>query len=156
MPHLLGVFKSLITSKKLKKYKPKSNNKSNLTVYINSFSYKKGIPKDSSDNGGGFVFDCRAIHNPGRYEEYKHLTGKDKPVIEFFEKETEIHEFLHNVFAIIDMSVETYIERNFTSLMVNFGCTGGQHRSVYSAEQLFKYLQSKYNLQLSIWHREQD
>lgn len=155
-PHLINVFESLLVSEKLKRFKTKKRRKSKLAVSVNSFSYKHGIPDDNSGNGGGFVFDCRAIHNPGRYEEYKQVTGKDKPVIDFFEKESDMHEFLNNVFALVDMSVETYEERNFTNLMVNFGCTGGQHRSVYCAEQLSKHLREKYSVQLSLWHREQD
>lgn len=155
-PHLISVFESLLDSEKLKRFKPKKRRKSKLSVSINSFSYKHGIPDDNSGNGGGFVFDCRAIHNPGRYDEYKQFTGKDKPVIDFFEKEPDMHEFLSNVLSLIDMSVETYEERNFTNLMINFGCTGGQHRSVYCAEQLSKHLHEKYSVQLSLWHREQD
>ena len=127
-----------------------------LTVTINSFSYKREIPKDNSENGGGFVFDCRAINNPGRYEQYKQLTGKDKEVIDFLKKEPEMIEFLKHTFAIIDQSVKKYISRKFTNLMVNFGCTGGQHRSVYCAENLAHYLQSKYNITIKLHHIEQD
>jgi len=156
IPNLLGVFHSLINSNKLKGFAPKKNRKSTLSVSITSFSFKKGIPKDNSGNGGGFVFDCRAIHNPGRYEKYKNVTGKDKLVIDFFEKEHDMHEFLNHVFAIIDMSVEKYEERQFTHLMVNFGCTGGQHRSVYSAEKLAAHLRQKYSVEITLWHREQD
>ena len=145
-----------MTSEKLLKYKPRTRRKSTLSVFINSFSFKHGIPEDPSGNGGGYVFDCRAIHNPGRYEEFQTLTGKDKPVIDFFAKEPDVHEFLTNVFALVDMSVEAYDERNFTNLMVNFGCTGGQHRSVYCAERLAEHLRQKYSVQVSLWHREQD
>lgn len=127
-----------------------------LTVSITSFSYRKGIPTDPSQNGGGYVFDCRSIHNPGRYEEYKTLTGKDKPVIDFFEKEDEMESFLNSAFKLVDRSVEVYMNRGFKHLMVNFGCTGGQHRSVYSAESLAKYLSNKYDIIVSLWHREQD
>lgn len=127
-----------------------------LKVSIYSFSYKRGLPKDESDNGGGFIFDCRAIHNPGRYEEFKKLTGKDKAVINFFENLHEMHDFLRHVFSIIDQSVTKYTERNFTNLMISFGCTGGQHRSVYCAEKLAEHLYSKYNIEIEIQHIEQD
>ncbi|MCB2197747.1 MAG: hypothetical protein KQH79_17950 [Bacteroidetes bacterium] len=127
-----------------------------LKVSINSFSYKRSLPIDSSGNGGGFIFDCRSIHNPGRYEQYKKLTGKDKEVIEFLEKEPEMKDFLEHVFALVDQSVKKYIERDFTHLMVSFGCTGGQHRSVYAAEQLANYLKSKYNIEITIHHIEQE
>ncbi len=127
-----------------------------LTVSINSFSYKRGIPVDVSGNGGGFVFDCRAVHNPGRYPEYADKTGKDEEVIAFFGKEPEMADFLSDVFSIVDKSVEKYISRGFKNLMVNFGCTGGQHRSVYSAEQLASHLQHKYKLNVVIKHVEQE
>lgn len=127
-----------------------------LNVSINSFSYKRSLPVDNSGNGGGFIFDCRAIHNPGRYEQYKKLTGKDKEVIEFLEKEQEMSEFMEHVFALIDQSIKKYIQRDFTHLMVNFGCTGGQHRSVYAAEQLASYLKSKYNIEITVHHIEQE
>lgn len=130
------------------------NNK--LTVSINSFSYKRALPIDNSGNGGGFIFDCRAIHNPGRYEEYKNLTGKDKEVIQFLKKETEMQNFLTHVFAIADQSVSKYIERQFSNLMISFGCTGGQHRSVYCAESLAEYLKNKYKINIVVHHIEQE
>lgn len=125
-----------------------------LKVSINSFSYNKEIPVDESGNGGGFVFDCRAIHNPNRYEKYKQLIGKDPEVIEFFKKEDEMQSFLNNVYAIVDQSVEKYLQRQFTNLMVSFGCTGGQHRSVYCAEMLARHLKEKFNLKIVIRHIE--
>lgn len=129
-----------------------------LKITINSFSYKKkGIPKDETENGGGFVFDCRAIHNPGRYEPYKELTGRDASVIDFFKKESRIDAFLEDVKKLVEPSIEKYLERNFTSLMVNFGCTGGQHRSVYCAENLAKHLIQKYpQTKITLNHIEQD
>ncbi|MDK2978841.1 MAG: hypothetical protein PWP52_1555 [Bacteroidales bacterium] len=130
--------------------------KDKLTVTINSFSYKRAIPEDKSGNGGGFVFDCRAVHNPGRYEEYQSLTGKDRQVIDFFEQKTEMPQFLEHVFSLVEMSVKKYQERNFTHLMVSFGCTGGQHRSVYCAEKLADFLQNKFNIHIQVHHIEQE
>lgn len=127
-----------------------------LTVHVNSFGFKKsGIPDDPTGNGGGYVFDCRAIHNPGRYEEYRTLTGTDREVIEFLENDGEITQFLNNAFALVDNSVEHYIRRGFTDLTVSFGCTGGQHRSVYSAQRLAMHLHEKYPCRVCLSHIEQ-
>jgi RNase adaptor protein for sRNA GlmZ degradation len=116
-----------------------------LTVRIYSFSYKKsGVPIDTTVNGGGFVFDCRFINNPGRIAEFINLTGKDIKVIEFLDTNSDMQKFLKNVFNILDKVVDKYKERNFTDLMVSFGCTGGQHRSVYASEKLNRYLKNKY------------
>jgi len=123
-----------------------------LTVKIKSFSYKKHIPEDNSGNGGGFVFDCRGILNPGRFDAYKTLSGKEKPVIDFLEQQTKMNDFLNSVFDIIDISVEDYIKRNFESLVINFGCTGGQHRSVYAAEQTARHLKNKYKVKVELEH----
>ncbi|MBK8806581.1 MAG: hypothetical protein IPO21_08035 [Bacteroidales bacterium] len=128
----------------------------NLHLSITSFSYKKGIPTDISGNGGGFVFDCRALPNPGKLEEYKKLTGKDLPVIEYLDKMPEVDEFLAGVYAMVAKSVQTYIARGFTHLMVNFGCTGGQHRSVYCAEHLNTYIKNHFEITTSLKHVEQD
>lgn len=128
-----------------------------LTVRIHSFSYKKGgIPPDPSGNGGGFTFDCRFLHNPGRYEPYKQLTGRDEPVINFLQHHSKMGDFLNDVFRIVDDAVENYIERSFTSLMVSFGCTGGQHRSVYAADALAKHLKEKYGVDIELEHIEQE
>lgn len=127
-----------------------------LEVSICSFAYKKGIPNDVSGNGGGFVFDCRAINNPGKYERYNHFTGLDEPVIRFLEEDGEITEFLEYVYHIVDASVKRYIDRGFTNLMVCFGCTGGQHRSVYSAQHLAEHLHKKFNVKINLVHREQN
>ena len=127
-----------------------------LEVKVYSFSFKKGIPHDSSGNGGGYVFDCRSIHNPGRYEPYKKLTGRDEPVIRFLEDDGEIIGYLEHVYGVIDPHVETYRGRGFTNLMVSFGCTGGQHRSVYCAEHLAAHLAAKYpDIRVHLIHREQ-
>ena len=127
-----------------------------LEVKVYSFSFKKGIPQDLSGNGGGYVFDCRSIHNPGRYEPYKKLTGRDKPVIDFLEEDGEIIGFLEHVYGVVDPHVETFSSRGFTSLMVSFGCTGGQHRSVYCAEHLAHHLADKYpHVRVRLIHREQ-
>ena len=126
-----------------------------LTVRVTSFSYRRGIPDDASGNGGGFVFDCRAIHNPGRYDEYKQLTGRDEPVIAFLDGEEAMQQFLGHVYGIVDYSVEKYLARGFKNLMVSFGCTGGQHRSVYGAEHLAAHLVEKYGVHVILTHREQ-
>ncbi len=125
-----------------------------LVVTIYSFSFKRGIPVDESGNGGGYVFDCRSTHNPGKYEEYKHLTGLDQPVIDFLEQDGEILTFLESVDNLIDHHVERFLERGFTHLQVSFGCTGGQHRSVYCAEHLAKHLKEKYDVLIELNHRE--
>jgi hypothetical protein len=127
-----------------------------LVVKICSFSYKKGIPQDSTGNGGGFVFDCRGIENPGRYEQYKTIHGRNKPVMEFLERQTRMQDFLNSVFDIVDISVENYILRGFTNLSVNFGCTGGQHRSVYAADALARHLKNKYKVQIDLCHVVQE
>ena len=128
--------------------------RSGLTVSIYSFSFKNGIPNDDSGNGGGYVFDCRSTHNPGKYDEFKALTGLDQPVIDFLEKDGEILTFLDSVYRLVDHHVERFLERDFTHLQVAFGCTGGQHRSVYCAEQLAKHLHTKYGVTIHLIHRE--
>jgi RNase adaptor protein for sRNA GlmZ degradation len=127
-----------------------------LVVHINSFSYRKGIPPDISGNGGGFVFDCRGLHNPGRYEEYKKLTGRDKSVQDFLEQKSKMSDFLNSIFSIVDISVEDYIKRGFTDLQVSFGCTGGQHRSVFAADSLARHLRNKFKVKIELNHIEQD
>ncbi len=134
---------------------PTERTSKRLLVRIFSFSYKKGIPDDVSGNGGGYVFDCRSTNNPGRYEPYKKLTGLDEPVIRFLEDDGEILTFLQSVYALADAHVARYLERGFTDLMFSFGCTGGQHRSVYCAEHLAEYLRAKYDIDIRLEHREQ-
>lgn len=133
----------------------KYDGKGPLVVRVFSFSYRKGIPEDSSGNGGGYVFDCRSTHNPGRYEPYKKLTGLDESVIRFLEDDGEILTFLAHVYDLADHHVQRYIQRGFTSLMFSFGCTGGQHRSVYCAQHLAEHLHEKFGIEVHITHREQ-
>lgn len=127
-----------------------------LEVKIVSFAYKKGIPNDTTGNGGGFVFDCRGINNPGKYERYNHFTGLDEPVIQFLEHDGEIASFLEQAYALVDASVARYLDRGFTNLMVCFGCTGGKHRSVYSAQHMAEHLSRKYGVKIQLTHREQN
>jgi aminoglycoside/choline kinase family phosphotransferase len=127
-----------------------------LRVHVYSFSFKKGLPADITGHGGGFVFDCRGILNPGRFEEYKTITGKDAAVKEFLETKTLMPQFLENVFATVDISVDDYIRRGFDHLTVSFGCTGGQHRSVYAAEAMVQHLKDKYGLEAGVLHLEQE
>ena len=134
----------------------KANEHTPLIVTINSFSYKiGGIPKDNSTNGGGFVFDCRGILNPGRFEEYKKINGRDKRVMDFLEQNTRMPDFLNSVYNLTDIAVENYIERGFESLQINFGCTGGCHRSVYAADALTRHLRNKFNVKILLHHVEQ-
>lgn len=127
-----------------------------LTVKVMSFAYKKGIPNDNSGNGGGYVFDCRAVNNPGKYDRYKPFIGLDEPVIKFLEDDGEIITFLEHAYALVDATVKRYMERGFTNLMVCFGCTGGQHRSVYSAQHLAEHINKKFNVKVELVHREQN
>ena len=134
----------------------KYDGKGPLVVRVFSFSFTKGIPDDESGNGGGYVFDCRSTHNPGRYEPYKQLTGLDEPVIRFLEDDGEILTFLDSVYKLADAHVARYMQRGFTSLMFCFGCTGGQHRSVYSAQHLAEHIHQKFGIEVRICHREQN
>lgn len=152
-PYLTSVLKELSA---LPRFAGNRNADGRLEVKVYSFSYKKGIPQDLSGNGGGYVFDCRSTHNPGRYEPYRRLTGRDEAVIRFLEDDGEITGFLQNVYGLIDPHVETYLSRGFTNLMVSFGCTGGQHRSVYCAEHLARHISGKYpEVRVRLIHREQ-
>lgn len=127
-----------------------------LTVRVFSFAYKKGIPNDVTGNGGGYVFDCRAINNPGKYERYKPFTGLDANVIRFLEDDGEVFSFLDHCHALTDATIERYIERGFTNLMISYGCTGGQHRSVYCAQHTAEHIAKKYNVKVELIHREQN
>lgn len=153
-PYLMDILRQMIA---LPRFAPFDASAGRLTVTVSSFSFKKGVPYDPSGNGGGYVFDCRSIHNPGRYEPYKKLTGRDEPVIRFLEDDGQVFEFMEHVYGVIDPHVQTYSERGFSSLMVSFGCTGGQHRSVYCAEHLAAHLAARYpDITVRLIHREQN
>lgn len=151
-PYLSKILTELTQMRQFSEMNPQRK----LEVKIYSFAYKKGIPNDITGNGGGYVFDCRAINNPGKYEHYKHFTGLDKEVIQFLENDGEVFKFLDNAYELVDAHVQRFIERKFAHLMVSFGCTGGQHRSVYCAERLAEHLSKKFDIDIKIIHREQD
>ncbi len=154
VPTLDSILSHITSDEVIATFEPiKATDTTPLIVKVKSFSFlKTGIPVDPSGNGGGFVFDCRGILNPGRYEPYKKITGREKEVMDFLEQQTKMPEFLNNVYNIVDISVEDYIERGFESLSINFGCTGGQHRSVYAAEQTARHLRNKYKVKVELEH----
>ena len=149
LPTLMAAFTSMLGSEKLLGI---ASNGEQLTVRIFSFSFHRGQPKDDTGNGGGFVFDARSLPNPGREERFKELTGKDAPVIEYLQQQESVHQFLASVMSLVDASVADYQRRRFRNLMVSFGCTGGQHRSVYLAEQLAKYLGARNGVEVVVRH----
>ncbi len=153
LPTLLGAFTSMLGSEKLQGVSAQADT---LTVRVFSFSFHHDMPKDESGNGGGFVFDARSIPNPGREEQYKNLTGKDAPVIDYLNREESVHQFLASVMSLVDASILEYQRRGFKNLMVSFGCTGGQHRSVYFAEQLAKRLRGRSGLEVVVRHVEME
>jgi aminoglycoside/choline kinase family phosphotransferase len=151
LPTLMDAFKSMLASEQLQGQPPEPEN---LLVRIFSFSFHRDLPPDDSGHGGGFVFDGRSLPNPGREDRFKSLTGKDAPVIEYFDRQESVRQFLSSVIPLVDSSVNNYQQRGFKSLMVSFGCTGGQHRSVYLAEQLAKRLRGREGVDVVVRHLE--
>jgi aminoglycoside/choline kinase family phosphotransferase len=149
LPTLMDAFRSMLASEKLLRIASEAQN---LVVRVYSFSFHRGLPKDESGNGGGFVFDGRSLPNPGREERFKALTGRDAPVVEYLNQEDSVHQFLASVWSLVDATVNNYQQRGFKNLMVSFGCTGGQHRSVYLAEQLAKRLRSRNGVDVEVRH----
>jgi aminoglycoside/choline kinase family phosphotransferase len=158
VPEFKKVLKLTVSDEIIDKFTPiQATPETPLTVYVNSFSYKaNGYPEDESENGGGFVFDCRGILNPGRIDDYKKQSGQDKEVIDFLEQRTRMPEFLNSVLDIVDINVDDYLKRGFERLMINFGCTGGQHRSVYAAEQTARHLRNKYKVKTVLTHMNKE
>ena len=156
-PYLEKVLKSLTVSNELLKYRREFNTMVPLNIELISFSFHNGIPQNTHGNGGGFVFDCRGIHNPGRYERFKDKNGLDDEVADFLRNGGEADEFLHNSVQLIEQTVDKYLNREFKNLQIAFGCTGGQHRSVYCAERMVEHLKEKYEYKVNITliHREQ-
>jgi aminoglycoside/choline kinase family phosphotransferase len=153
LPELNRVIASILENEEFKKLESKEIRRK-LKASINSFSYKEGIPKDLSGNGGGFVFDCRSLENPGRYAEYVNNTGLDDNVIRFLKERADVKDFLNSIYSIVDESVKIYLQRDFKNLLINFGCTGGQHRSVYCAENLAKHLNNKFDVTVVVSHTQ--
>ena len=151
LPTLMEAFHSMLASEKLQGLALDADN---LVVRIFSFSFHRGLPKDESGNGGGFVFDGRSLPNPGREEQFRALTGRDAPVIDYLNQQDSVHQYLASVMSLVDASVSNYQQRGFKNLMVCFGCTGGQHRSVYLAEQVAKRLRGRAGIEVVVWHRE--
>src|SRR5215471_14196852 len=149
LPTLMDTFRNMLASEKLNGLPSEADN---LVVRIFSFSFHRGLPKDDSGNGGGYIFDGRSLPNPGREERFKQLTGKDAPVVEYLNQQESVHQYLANIFSLVDASVENYRERGFKNLMVSFGCTGGQHRSVFLAEQLAKRLRNRRGVEVKLRH----
>jgi len=151
LPTLMDAFNSMLASEKLQGLASEADS---LVVRIFSFSFHRGLPKDDSGNGGGFIFDGRSLPNPGREERFKALTGRDAPVIDYLNQQESVHQFLASVMSLVDASVASYQHRGFKHLMVSLGCTGGQHRSVYLAEQLGKHLRGRNGVEVILQHRE--
>jgi aminoglycoside/choline kinase family phosphotransferase len=151
LPTLMGALQSMLTSEKLQGQATKAGK---MTVRIFSFSFRRDLPNDEAGHGGGFIFDCRSLPNPGREERFKSLTGKDTPVIDFLNQQDGVHQFLASAISLVDASVSNYQHRGFENLMVSFGCTGGQHRSVYLAEQLAKHLRGRNGVDVQVCHLE--
>ena len=151
LPTLLDAFQSMLGMEKLQSLASPSGT---LTVRIFSFSFHRGLPKDGTGHGGGFVFDARCLPNPGREERFKELAGNDEPVIDYLNQQASVHQFLASVMSLVDAGVSEYQRRGFNSLMVSFGCTGGQHRSVYLAEQLARHLRERKGVEVAVRHRE--
>jgi aminoglycoside/choline kinase family phosphotransferase len=151
-PTLMDAFRNMLRSEKLQRIASETSEQQKMVVRIFSFSFHQGLPKDESGNGGGFVFDVRSLPNPGREERFKNLTGKDRAVIDYLSQHEAVHQYLANVTALIDASVSNYQARGFKDLMVSFGCTGGQHRSVYFAEQLAKHLRGRSGVEAVVRH----
>lgn len=158
LPEFMRMLNFIVSDEVIGRFEtPKATADTPLVVYLNSFSYKlSGYPADPSANGGGYVFDCRGLLNPGRLEKFKTLTGKDKEVIDYLEQNTRMPDFLKAVYSLVDINVEDYLQRGFNSLVINFGCTGGQHRSVYAAEQTARHLRNKYRVKTVLQHIEQE
>jgi len=154
VPSILDALKRIIDSSLIDQLPVPSYNDAGLTVSVNSFSYKKSLPVDYSGNGGGFVFDCRALPNPGRMEKYRFYTGRNIVVQDYLQEFDEVDDFLNNAFKIVDSAVQNYLKRGFKHLMVNFGCTGGQHRSVYCAEKLSEHLNKMASLNVNLMHQQ--
>jgi aminoglycoside/choline kinase family phosphotransferase len=154
IPTLMGIFEKLILSPNLRQlnYEPGPG----LTVLLNSFSYKRNIPMDNSGHGGGFVFDCRFLPNPGREVKYQHLTGNDAEVIEYLTQTAEVELFIQQVITMVDSALDNYLKRNFTNLMISFGCTGGRHRSVYCANRLAEHLATRKEVNTVLRHIEME
>jgi len=157
VPEFKRVLNMCVVDEIIQRFTPvQADENTPLVVKICSFSFRKGIPPDNSGNGGGFVFDCRGIDNPGRHDEYKTIHGRDKPVMEYLERQTRMQDFLNSIFDIVDLTVEEYIKRGFSNLAVNFGCTGGQHRSVYAADALARHLKNKFKVNVELCHVMQE
>jgi RNase adaptor protein for sRNA GlmZ degradation len=157
LPALMAAFRAMLNSEKLQAVVPEKESivaTQTLTVRIFSFSFHRSVPKDETGNGGGFIFDARSLPNPGREERFKPFTGKDAPVIDYLSRDSSVHQFLSSAISLVDSTLNNYQSRGFKNLMVSFGCTGGQHRSVYLAEELAKHLRSRHSINVFVHHLE--